>query len=61
MTASEAKLLKRGGFVASPLNKHIKHVTLAIDGTPQIHALAIDRYDHFIEVPLTIRSGPRMS
>src|SRR5580704_1615647 len=90
MTASEAKLPKRGavrsqlvghnevrrkrvpfqqlakklhgrGLVASPLNKHIQHLTLAIDGTPQIHALAIDRYDHFIEVPLTIRSGPRMS
>jgi len=90
MTASEAKLPKRGavrsqlvghnhvrrkrvplqqlakkihgrGLVASPLNKHIQHLTLAIDGTPQIHALAIDRYDHFIEVPLTIRFGPRVS
>src|SRR3977135_33403 len=47
------------GLVASPLNKHIQHLALAIDGAPQIHALAIDRYDHFSEMPPVVRFGSR--
>jgi hypothetical protein len=47
------------GLVASPLNKEFKHLALAIDGAPQIHAPAIDRYDHFIEMPTVVRLRSR--
>ena len=47
------------GLVASSLNKNIQHLTLAIDGAPQIYALAIDQYDHFIEMPSVVRFGLR--
>jgi hypothetical protein len=50
-----AKEVDGRGLVASSLNKHIQPLTLAIDGAPQIHALATDRYDHFIEMPPVVR------
>src|SRR6266851_8080458 len=54
-----AKKIEGCGLVASPLNKNIQHLTLAIDGAPQIHASSIDRYDHFIEMPPVVRLGSR--
>ena len=34
----------------------IRHFSLAIHRPPQIHALAIDRHEHFVQVPPGIRS-----
>ena len=52
---------QRGLLVSPALNQDIQHLSLAVDGTPQIHALAIDGDKHFVEMPSPIRAGARPS
>ena len=42
--------------VASALNQHVENLALVVDGTPQIHELAGDPDDHFVEMPAIARS-----
>ena len=42
---------ERSLLVPARLNQDIKHLTLAIHRPPQNHALAVDRHEHFVEVP----------
>jgi hypothetical protein len=42
-------------LVAPTLNQHIKHLTLMIDGAPQVHVLAGDPHDHLVEMPSIAR------
>ncbi len=37
--------------VALGLDQQVQHLTFAVDGSPQIHALALDRDHHFVQVP----------
>ena len=48
-------------LVAAGLNQDIQHFAFAIDSAPQIHALAVDRDKHLIQVPPVIRSRARSS
>ena len=43
-------------LVSSALNQDLEDLAFMIDGTPQIHVLARDPDDHFIEMPSIARS-----
>src|SRR5918997_5039301 len=45
--------------VALGLDQQVQHLTLAVDGSPQVHALTLDRDYHLIQVPPARRSGPQ--
>src|SRR4030095_9398788 len=40
------------------LNQHLEHLTLGIDGAPEIHLLAADPDEHLVEVPAPVRRRP---
>jgi hypothetical protein len=42
--------------VSTTLNQNLEHLALMIDGTPQIHVLARNPDDHFVEMPAITRS-----
>ena len=42
--------------VSTTLDQDLEDLTLVVDGTPQIHALARDPDDHFVEMPAIARS-----
>ena len=42
---------ERSLLVPARLNLDIQHLTFAIHRSPQVHALAVDRHEHFVEVP----------
>src|SRR6266404_2650340 len=42
--------------VSTTLDQDLEDLALVVDGTPQIHALARDPDDHFIEMPAIARS-----
>ena len=39
--------------VPPTLNQHVEHLAFVVNGTPQIHPLAVDPHHHFVEVPAT--------
>ncbi len=43
-------------LVPSALNQDLEDLALVVDGTPQIHMLAGDPDDHFVEMPAITRS-----
>src|ERR1700730_913173 len=43
--------------VSTALDQDLEDLALVVDGTPQIHALARDPDDHFVEMPAIARSG----
>src|ERR1700732_4185211 len=42
--------------VSTALDQDLEDLALVVDGTPQIHALARDPDDHFVEMPAIARS-----
>src|ERR1700732_5511514 len=42
--------------VSTALDQDLEDLALVVDGTPQIHALARDPDDHFVEMPTIARS-----
>src|ERR1700732_661123 len=42
--------------VSTTLDQDLQHLALVVDGTPQIHVLARDPDDHFVEMPAIARS-----
>ena len=42
--------------VSSTLDQDLKDLAFVVDGTPQIHVLACDPNDHFVEMPAIARS-----
>src|SRR5437763_1707463 len=50
-----AKEFLRGPLIPAALHQDIEHVSLLIDGSPQIVTLSFDRQKHFIQVPLVPR------
>jgi len=51
--------LAEEALVLSTLHKDIQHVTVLVDGTPKILALALNRYGDLIEKPtVTARPAP---
>src|SRR5258708_6582568 len=42
--------------VSTTLDQDLEDLTLVVDGTPQIHVLARDPDDHFVEMPAITRS-----
>ena len=42
--------------VSTTLDQDLEDFTLVVDGTPQIHVLARDPDDHFVEMPAIARS-----
>ncbi len=56
-----AHQFERYPLVSQGLNQDIQHLSLAIDSTPQIHALAIDGDKQLIKVPSRIWSRSRTS
>jgi hypothetical protein len=42
--------------VATTLDQDLENLALVVDGTPQIHVLARDPDDHFVEMPAITRS-----
>ena len=52
MTFQEfAKEAFRCSTVTTRLHEDVDHVTILIHGTPQIHPLTVDRYEHFVQEP----------
>ena len=43
-------------FVAAGTDQDLEDLALVVDGTPQIHLLARDPDDHFVEMPAIARS-----
>ena len=41
--------------VSTRLDEDVEHHTVLVDRVPQVHPLAVDRDEHFIEVPLVAR------
>ena len=56
-----AHQLQRGSLVSFGLDQKVRNLTFAIHGTPQIHLLATDRNEHFVEVPPVTRPWPAPS
>ena len=44
-------------FVTSALNQDIQHVALLVDRSPKVMALAVDRDEHFVQMPLVTSAG----
>ena len=42
--------------VSTTLDQDLKNLAFVVDGTPQIHVLACDPDDHFVEMPAIARS-----
>ena len=42
--------------VSTTLDQDLEDLALVVDGTPQIHLLACDPDDHFVEMPVIARS-----
>src|SRR4029077_11280489 len=42
--------------VSTTLDQDLEDLALVVDGTPQIHVLARDPHDHFVEMPAIARS-----
>ena len=42
--------------VSTTLDEDLEDLALVVDGTPQIHVLARDPHDHFVEMPAIARS-----
>src|SRR5271167_818657 len=42
--------------VSTTLDQDLKDLAFVVDGTPQIHVLACDPDDHFVEMPAIARS-----
>src|SRR5437763_11732312 len=51
-----AHQLDRRRPVSTTLDQDLEDLALVIDGTPQVHVLARDPDDHFVEVPAIARS-----
>ena len=51
-----AHQLERSLLIPAGLNQDIKHLAFTINSAPQVHALAIDGYEHLIKMPTNIRS-----
>src|SRR5829696_5217288 len=48
----------QGGCRVPPgLDQQVQDLTLAVDGSPQVYALALDRDHHLVQVPRACRSG----
>jgi hypothetical protein len=45
-----------GPFIPARLDQQVEDFALLVDGSPQVHSPAGDRYDHLVEVP-SARSG----
>jgi len=43
--------LQCGRLMAAFLNKDIQNIPFIVDRAPQIHALAADPHNHFVQVP----------
>ena len=48
---------KSGCLVPPRLNQEIEDLPFAVDGAPQIHAPALDRDHHLVQVPGICRAG----
>src|SRR5258707_1862055 len=48
-------------LVAAALNQHVENFALVIDGAPQVHPLARDANDHFVEMPPVARAWAGVS
>jgi hypothetical protein len=44
------------GSASTTLDQDLKDLAFVVDGTPQIHVLACDPDDHFVEMPAIARS-----
>ncbi len=53
-----AKKLKRSRFVSAGLKKHVQHLSLVINGPPEIHLLATDLQEDLVNVPCKAWLGP---
>ena len=51
-----AHQLDRRGPVSTTLDQDFEDLALVVDGTPQIHVLARNPHDHFVEMPAIARS-----
>src|SRR5438874_5261426 len=51
-----AHQLDRRRSVSTTLDQDLEDLALVVDGTPQVHVLARDPDDHFVEVPAIARS-----
>src|SRR5688572_23004144 len=50
--------LQGGLLVPLGLNQHLKNLTFTIDGAPEIHLLATNLDEHFVQVPAAVRLRP---
>jgi len=48
---------QRRPAVAATLDQHVKDLAFVVDGTPQVHPLAGDPNDQFVQVPSIARAG----
>ena len=55
-TEQFAHQLDGGRPVSTTLDQDLEDLALVVDGTPQIHLLACDPDDHFVEMPAIARS-----
>ena len=50
---------KSGSLVSAALQQSIENLAVGIDGAPQPVFLALDRYDHLIEMPFVCEVADR--